>query len=201
MTKGFTLVETVVVTAIALLLSALLFPVLASAKENAKRSGVAQSMRQIGLASRLYSGDFDGQNPLALTDSSLELLKNGQGIYGALDERAQQITLPVLLKPYTTTLSVFRSQRDLGPAAGSWIANQLPTQWSSFAYDELSPLLGKTDADYDDPASVSHLMEVPFARRFPGYNKRPEPCLRLDQSLSSVLGGMCDYGMPAPEGR
>jgi prepilin-type N-terminal cleavage/methylation domain-containing protein/prepilin-type processing-associated H-X9-DG protein len=60
---AFTLVELLVVIAIIGLLAALLFPVLARAREMARRTDCASNMRQIGVAFKMYAQDFDEYLP------------------------------------------------------------------------------------------------------------------------------------------
>jgi prepilin-type N-terminal cleavage/methylation domain-containing protein/prepilin-type processing-associated H-X9-DG protein len=59
-TKGFTLVELLVVILIILILAAILFPVLARAIQKARQVGCANNLKQIGLAMRQYSDDYNG---------------------------------------------------------------------------------------------------------------------------------------------
>lgn len=55
---GFTLIELLVVIAIIAVLAAILFPVFAKAKENAKRTACVGNLKQLGTAFRLYMDDF-----------------------------------------------------------------------------------------------------------------------------------------------
>jgi prepilin-type N-terminal cleavage/methylation domain-containing protein/prepilin-type processing-associated H-X9-DG protein len=59
--KGFTLIELLVVIAIIALLAAILFPVFARARENARKSSCANNLKQIGLGIAQYTQDFDEQ--------------------------------------------------------------------------------------------------------------------------------------------
>jgi prepilin-type N-terminal cleavage/methylation domain-containing protein len=63
MCSGFTLVELLVVIAIIAILAALLFPVLARAREQARKAVCQSNLRQIGLAFFMYVGDYDGRFP------------------------------------------------------------------------------------------------------------------------------------------
>jgi prepilin-type N-terminal cleavage/methylation domain-containing protein/prepilin-type processing-associated H-X9-DG protein len=56
---GFTLIELLVVIAIIAILAAILFPVFARARENARRASCQSNMKQLGLAMIQYAQDYD----------------------------------------------------------------------------------------------------------------------------------------------
>ena len=68
--RGFTLIELLVVIAIIAILAAILFPVFARARENARRASCTSNLKQIGLGVLQYIQDYDENFPLAVTGST-----------------------------------------------------------------------------------------------------------------------------------
>ena len=63
MKKAFTLIELLVVIAIIAILAAILFPVFAQAKEAAKSTACLSNLKQMNVATILYTTDSDGVYP------------------------------------------------------------------------------------------------------------------------------------------
>ncbi len=61
--KGFTLIELLVVIAIIAILAAILFPVFARARENARKATCQSNLKQIGAGLMMYIQDFDEKMP------------------------------------------------------------------------------------------------------------------------------------------
>lgn len=64
-TSGFTLIELLVVIAIISILAAILFPVFARARENARRSSCMSNLKQISLGIMQYIQDYDEKYPMS----------------------------------------------------------------------------------------------------------------------------------------
>ena len=64
--KGFTLIELLVVIAIIAILAAILFPVFARAREQARKSSCVSNLKQLGLSVIQYTQDYDEQFPIGL---------------------------------------------------------------------------------------------------------------------------------------
>ncbi len=61
--KAFALIELLVVIAIIAILAAILFPVFARARENARRASCLSNLKQIGLGLMMYTQDYDEKLP------------------------------------------------------------------------------------------------------------------------------------------
>jgi prepilin-type N-terminal cleavage/methylation domain-containing protein/prepilin-type processing-associated H-X9-DG protein len=67
---GFTLIELLVVIAIIAILAAILFPVFARARENARRASCQSNLKQLALGFTMYAQDYDEKFP-TLGDGTL----------------------------------------------------------------------------------------------------------------------------------
>jgi prepilin-type N-terminal cleavage/methylation domain-containing protein/prepilin-type processing-associated H-X9-DG protein len=68
--QGFTLIELLVVIAIIAILAAILFPVFARARENARRTSCMSNLKQLGLGTMMYAQDYDDFYPLSYNSVS-----------------------------------------------------------------------------------------------------------------------------------
>lgn len=66
--KGFTLIELLVVIAIIAILAAILFPVFAKAREQARKASCTSNMKQLALALLMYAQDYDETLPCITED-------------------------------------------------------------------------------------------------------------------------------------
>ena len=120
--KAFTLIELLVVIAIIALLAAILFPVFARARENARRSSCANNLKQIGLGMQQYVQDAD------------ELYPPGQPTNTAAPGTGS--TFVTLLRPYMKNEQIF-----ICPSAASkTVTTTIPTvSTSDFRWNAPAP--------------------------------------------------------------
>src|SRR5687767_13552480 len=75
--RGFTLIELLVVIAIIAILAAILFPVFARARENARRASCQSNLKQIALGMIQYTQDYDERLPLMFYMRNMTYLPAG----------------------------------------------------------------------------------------------------------------------------
>ena len=66
--RAFTLIELLVVIAIIAILAAILFPVFARAREQARKTTCLSNLKEIGTASLMYVQDYDETFPWLMQD-------------------------------------------------------------------------------------------------------------------------------------
>jgi len=79
MKKGFTLVELLIVIAIIAIITAILFPVFATAREKARQSTCTSNQKQLALAVLQYVGDYDETYPSGIETQGIPGHYSGVG--------------------------------------------------------------------------------------------------------------------------
>jgi len=98
---GFTLIELLVVIAIIALLAAILFPVFARARENARRSSCQNNMKQIGVGIAQYTQDYDELLPITTQNGWDAESRNDNGTVA-------KATWRQTLQPYVKSAQLFQ---------------------------------------------------------------------------------------------
>ncbi len=98
--KGFTLIELLVVIAIIAILAAILFPVFARARENARRASCQSNLKQIGLGFIQYTQDYDETMPL------------GVGAYQIGGSTGPAAQWDLLIQPYIKSTQILTCPSD-----------------------------------------------------------------------------------------
>lgn len=131
--KGFTLIELLVVIAIIAILAAILFPVFARARENARRASCQSNLKQIALGVFMYNQDYDEKLPLVNGDPNS--LTSGNP-YGWADA----------MQPYLKSTQIFQCPSESnGP-----VANGTLPGYSDYWMNSLAS--GIADAQLDAPS-------------------------------------------------
>jgi prepilin-type N-terminal cleavage/methylation domain-containing protein/prepilin-type processing-associated H-X9-DG protein len=111
--RAFTLIELLVVIAVIALLAAILFPVFARARENARRASCQSNMKQIGLGILQYAQDYDENMPYY------------QANYPITDTPWQ-----FTIQPYLKSIQLFKCPSNIGPASSTVYATPSPANGS-----------------------------------------------------------------------
>ena len=117
--SAFTLVELLVVIAIIAILAAILFPVFARARENARRTSCLSNLKQIGLGFLQYTQDYDEAYPLS-------------------SYPATNVSWTTSTQPYIKSLQIYRCPSDAAtrwdnpvapPAANYYTTSYIMNAW------------------------------------------------------------------------
>ena len=133
---GFTLIELLVVIAIIAILAAILFPVFARARENARRASCMSNLKQIGLGFLMYAQDYDGIFPrIGYTGSETLVYPDGNSGPSYWTGR---------IYPYIKSVQIFNcpsgDKRWMGDATGAYQVSYGASDyflWNSPAQDSV----------------------------------------------------------------
>lgn len=160
-TKGFTLIELLVVIAIIAILAAILFPVFARARENARRSSCQSNLKQIGLGVMQYTQDYDEKYPHNAYVCSAGNIAN--------KEYACAVTTDYILwyhplYPYLKSIQIFNCPSALdarlqktNATTGQWVYNAYPSYGWNTIYNgtsEVTPFSVASLASVEDPSGT-----------------------------------------------
>ena len=103
--KAFTLIELLVVIAIIAILAAILFPVFARARENARRASCQSNLKQIGLGIAQYTQDYDEKFPTR-TGGNAPVSSNTGGVW-------------IILQPYLKSEQIYQCPSETNAPGGA----------------------------------------------------------------------------------
>lgn len=165
--SGFTLIELLVVIAIIAILAAILFPVFARAREQARKASCASNLKQLANACLMYASDYDQRYPMGGWNS-------GDGQIPSTARCAQTGATVVWngqIFPYVKNMGVYRCPSDPYTRGSSYIFNQEIT-WRAGGGDPRTT--APSESKIQEPASIFMLVDGGV-----GNNRRPDAELGL----------------------
>lgn len=141
-TKAFTLIELLVVIAIIAILAAILFPVFARARENARKASCQSNLKQLGIMMLQYTQDYDEQFPITFHGTS------------AVNTRQPWMRH---MQPYIKSTQVMQCPSE-GSAPG-WAASQLYTGGYYPVHYAYNFYIGGNNADSDNSINVAAMVK------------------------------------------
>jgi prepilin-type N-terminal cleavage/methylation domain-containing protein/prepilin-type processing-associated H-X9-DG protein len=154
--KAFTLIELLVVIAIIAILAAILFPVFARARENARRTSCLSNLKQMGLGVMMYTQDYDELYPLTVMlnntphpiPSAVSLSISGKALWSWYE----------MLYPYTKSVQVYKCPSSGYTGNAVYTANY-GTNYDVMPYYTDTP---KSLASLEAPASTYLIMDAGY---------------------------------------
>jgi len=142
--SGFTLIELLVVIAIIAILAAILFPVFARARENARRTSCLSNVKQIALGVFMYSQDYDEKLPLQYIDL------DGSDSWTPGTNADSDKGWAQIMQPYLKSTQIFQCPSESGAPTATEIETgaEYSDYWINTAVD------GKSDATFDYPSQT-----------------------------------------------
>ncbi|HEX3000267.1 MAG TPA: prepilin-type N-terminal cleavage/methylation domain-containing protein [Armatimonadota bacterium] len=162
--RGFTLIELLVVIAIIAILAAILFPVFARARENARKTTCLSNAKQIATSLAMYVQDYDQAYPYYM------ITRPAGWPYaymsGDLSASMQMDSWPMDLEPYMKNCKVFFCPSDPNSSQAPAKPLDNPTLRSSYVYRYCLAWFAEgkwgrplCETDFDRPADTVMIYE------------------------------------------
>jgi prepilin-type N-terminal cleavage/methylation domain-containing protein/prepilin-type processing-associated H-X9-DG protein len=160
--RAFTLIELLVVIAIISILAAILFPVFARARENARRSSCLSNLKQIGLGIMQYTQDYDEKYP-AQTNSGAGGVTNFMSKSVVENPASPKTNVFYSVYPYINSWQIFVCP-SATPDTNASIAPNPPSATSYFINAVIFRPEGLSMAAISQPASRIMFQEYNVVR-------------------------------------
>lgn len=188
--KGFTLIELLVVIAIIAVLAAILFPVFARAREQARAASCLSNCKQLGTSLQMYLQDNDSVLPQLYYEAASAIGDSVSEMYTGHAAPASQAQIDYLthcsikaqLSPYIKNDSLWRCPSQPGTTSQYTIGKY----WTSYHYRfwytvNLLPVWGSGPgaAAIDETYFPSVAKSFAFSEFMPFHDMRPDPATGL----------------------
>ena len=180
--RGFTLIELLVVIAIIAILAAILFPVFARARENARRASCQSNLKQIALGVFMYDQDYDETLPPVSVTAGTGTTANNP--YGWADA----------MQPYLKSTQIFQCPSE-NNSAGVQTTPATITDYTDYWINSLAA--GQADASFNFPSTTVMLGDGGGTAINARYNCDGSGCSPTAlNTTTNVAGGfaMNDFG-------
>lgn len=163
--RGFTLIELLVVVAIIAILAAILFPVFARARENARRASCQSNLRQIGLTLAQYTQDYDERYPY----DEFAIISNGDtnddptnGVFGDSFAPGFGLRWTQRIQSYVKNRQIFQCPSSTpynGNATTASRNNMASSYWGAGAFFARPGQVSVSMASIQSPSTSPHLYD------------------------------------------
>lgn len=181
---AFTLIELLVVIAIIAILVAILFPLFARARENARRTSCASNLKQIGLGFMQYTQDYDEKlPPLYFGTDGTYKMPNGQVTGTALWMH--------MVYPYIKSAQLFNCPSSNGGVYKGgyyWENSAGATADASYGVNSflMTTSLGAALARISSPSTTPMVVDNISYSSYPALDMTGEPHFPVERHLETV---------------